>query len=172
MSGMALMISYLATACLLWGAFSSEVLIRIKETDTLLRVATKGDEGTAHGILRDKDLTFTQQECAALPQPITIEPFVDDEARYNLSVLCAIWTLPAERKELTESLPVQRTAFGAAALVAFMFLLGCWDSLLKRFAIRKLERRTGLARPSVASTSQRQFVLRFGRLFYLRYGKE
>ena len=171
MSGIALMIFYLATACLLLGAFSSEVLIRIKDTDTLLRVATKGDEGTAHGILRDKDLTFTQQECAALPQPITIEPFVDDEARYNLSVLCAIWTLPAERKELTESLPVQRTAFGAAALVAFMFLLGCWDSLLKRFAIRKLERRTGLARPSVGSTSQRQLVLRVGKIFYLRYSK-
>ncbi len=172
MSSIALMIFYLATVCLLLGAFSSEVLIRIRDTDTLLRVTTKGDEGTAQGIFRDKNLTFSQQECAALPQPIEIEPFVDDEARYNLSVLCAIWTLPVERKELTESLPVQRTAFGAAALVTFMLLLACWRSLLKRFAIRKLERRTGLARPPVASTSQRQFVLRVGKLFYLRYRKE
>jgi len=67
---------------------------------------------------------------------------------------------------------VQRTASGAAALVAFTLLLGFWHSLVKRFAIRKLQCRTGFEEPPVAATSQRKLELRVGRLFYLRHGKE
>jgi len=171
----ALFVSYLATVCLFAGAFTDDILIRIKATNTLLWVGPDEKDVAARGILRDRHVAFSQKECAELPKPIRIDPVVTDEARYNLSVLCAILTLPAEEKELREALPMQRIAFGGAAALCLMALIGLLRMLVRRDAIRKLERRAHRLNPqapgALPAPSRREFVVRIGKSFYLRYGK-
>ncbi|MDT9581914.1 DUF6216 family protein [Stenotrophomonas indicatrix] len=171
---MGLLVSYLATACFLAGTFADDILIRVRATNTVLWVAAKEGEGAARGILRGRNMAFSQAECEKPPNTGAIEPFVGNEPRYNLSVLCAIWTSPSERKELIDALPQQRTAFGAVALLCLMALVGFLQALTRRNAIRKLERRAPAHSSPVSATPRsgqsRRLVLRIGKSIYLSYG--
>lgn len=174
MVGIGLLVSYIAAACFLAGTLADDILIRVRATNTVLWVEAKEGEGTARGILRDRNMAFSQAECETLPAAETIGPFIGDEHRYNLSVLCAIWTSPSERKELIDALPQQRIAFSAVGLLFLTILVAFLQALIRRNAIRKLERRV-LANSSPASEiprprRSRRFVLRIGKSVHLSYG--
>lgn len=174
MIGIGLLISYLATACFLAGTIADDILIRVRATNTVLWVEAKEGEGTARGILRDRNVAFSQAECKTLPAAGKIEPFIGNEHRYNLSVLCAIWTSPSERKELIDALPHQRIAFSAVGLLCLTILAGLLQALIRRNAIRRLERRALAHSSPVPETPRprhrRRFVLRIGKSVYLSYG--
>lgn len=87
----------------------------------------------------------------------------------NDGVGLEIWS-----QELIDALPQQRTAFGAVALLSLAALIGFLQTLIRRNAIRKLERRAR-PRPSSSAASRPgrrwRLVLRIGKSMYLSYGR-
>ncbi|MEB1548219.1 DUF6216 family protein [Xanthomonas campestris pv. campestris] len=138
---MMLVASYLAVIFFLAGTFKNEILIRVKATNTLLWVDPKKNESTARGAFTERNVTFSQKHCRTSEGSRTIGPDIINQPSYNLSVFCAIWASPIEQRELISALPKQRIAFGAAAMLCLMAMVGSWQALIRRKAVRKLEQR-------------------------------
>ncbi|PPU28731.1 Hypothetical Protein CFBP6762_02191 [Xanthomonas arboricola pv. fragariae] len=161
--------AYAGAALFAASMFTNSVLIRIKATDTLAWIST--EDNTASGMFGNSEHALSAAQCPPASGSEARTPASDRRA-HDSSVLCSIWRSPEGLAEVKSSLGPQRVVSASLTLISLTLLVWLARGLVRRKAIRRLER-IAAPLPSLEPelARRRPVVMRLGKTFYLRLGR-